>query len=526
MDILSDTLRQVFNNPQLPAVWHSLQTILLSMSGNRVLQQSIVKQLTDWKAADSDSEFLRLTFLWDITSDKSFAIQAANLLLNTPKLAVDCIANFNALAWGIVITQGDSSNTFAEGLRQLSLPYLVKRLSNHAQTLKPSPALSWQPTNQPHRVALVAPQLCNALHTPSTLVVAQTKLLVEQGMTVEIFSAQELTVANPLFFFGSTLEVKLPPLDTSYWQSVLPNGVRLTASDTRFSMESRWQMMMSAISAFSPDVILFCGLFSPLVDALYQHYPLVGLNVHALPLLQSVDVWLSADQPPVIDPEMVWGLEFAATQVHYYPYRLNRIQRQTNIQRSDLGISNDAVLWISVGARLNKEISANWASDILKLLARYPNVHWLLVGVNTLPGVLNAENSQRIHALGYRTDVIDLLDMADIYLNPPRIGGGFSVAEAMAQGLAVVSFANSDGGHKVGPQAVESQQQYNNLLSALTEHKVECQAFGEILRERFNRDLDLAQAGNSLQTALQTACDLAAKRLPRFDSLNPDADST
>jgi glycosyltransferase involved in cell wall biosynthesis len=185
------------------------------------------------------------------------------------------------------------------------------------------------------------------------------------------------------------------------------------------------------------------------------------------------------------------------------------------LQRSDFGLSNHAVLWISVGTRLHDEISANWASDMLNLLERYPNVHWLLVGVNTLPAVLNGENSQRIHALGYRTDVIDVLDIADIYLNPPRIGGGFSVAEAMGQGLPVVTFTNSDGGHKVGPQAVSTQQQYIHLLSQLTAHKAERQAFGEVLRERFNRDLDLAQAGDSLKAALETTCKVAAKRLQK-----------
>lgn len=514
MDLLSDTLRQVFNNPQLPAVWHSLQAILLSMSRDQALQQLVEQPLIDWQAPDPDSEFLRLSFLWGMTGDKSFGIQAARLLLNNPKLAVDRIANFNALVWGTVITQGASSDEFADLLRQLSLPQLVQRLSKHAQTFMPksSPLRS---SKQPQRVALIAPQLCNAKHTPSVLVAAQTKLLVEQGMTVEIFSAQELCVADPLVFFGSTLEVKIQPLDTRYWQSVLPNGVRLTASDTRFSMESRWQMMIAAISAFSPDVILFCGFYSPLAGALYQHYPLLGLNVHALPLLQTVDVWLSADPQPAIAPQLFWGLDFAETQVHYYPYRLNRVERQSHLQRTDFGLSNHAVLWISVGTRLHDEISANWASDMLNLLERYPNVHWLLVGVNTLPAVLNGENSQRIHALGYRTDVIDVLDMADIYINPPRIGGGFSVAEAMGQGLPVVTFTNSDGGHKVGPQAVSTQQQYIHLLSQLTAHKAERQAFGEVLRERFNRDLDLAQAGDSLKAALETTCKVAAKRLQK-----------
>ena len=509
MDLLSDTLRQVFNNPQLPAVWHSLYAILLSTSRDQVLQP-----LIDWRAPDPDAEFLRLTFLWSITGDKAFGIQAARLLLNNPKLAVDRIADFNAFAWGSVITQGASSDEFADLLRQLSLPYLVQRLSNHAQTLVSTPS-QWRSTQQPQRVALVTTQLCNGQHTPSALVAAQTRLLVEQGMTVEIFSAQELTIATPLVFFGSTLEVKLPPFDTEYWQSVLPKGVQLTASDSRFSMLSRWQLMMTAINAFSPDVIILCGLYSPLVGALYPHYPVLGLNVHALPLLQPVDVWLSADPQPAIEPEMFWGLSFGTTQTHYYPYRINRTPAPTQLQRSDFGIADDAVIWISVGARLNQEITANWASEISKLLDHCGKVHWLLVGIDSLPAKLNGTSSERIHVLGYRTDVVALLDIADIYLNPPRIGGGFSVAEAMGQGLPVVSFTNSDGGHKVGSQAVATQQQYIHLLSELTAHKAERQAFGEVLRERFNRDLDLAQAGDSLKAALKTTCKVAAKRLQK-----------
>jgi hypothetical protein len=92
---------------------------------------------------------------------------------------------------------------------------------------------------------------------------------------------------------------------------------------------------------------------------------------------------------------------------------------------------------------------------MLHLMSRYPDVVWLLVGgEGKLPDALQSSPPGRVRALATRDDLPGILRCADIYVNPPRMGGGFSVAEAMAEGLPVTSLSGSDGGDKVGELAL------------------------------------------------------------------------
>lgn len=94
--------------------------------------------------------------------------------------------------------------------------------------------------------------------------------------------------------------------------------------------------------------------------------------------------------------------------------------------------------------------------------------------------------------------------MCDIYLNPPRIGGGGALAMAMEQGLAVLTFANSDGGDKVGAQAISSDDEYFARLQAWVTDPVSRRQAGEALRARFHARLDFS--GKEPAAGLMQAC--------------------
>lgn len=84
---------------------------------------------------------------------------------------------------------------------------------------------------------------------------------------------------------------------------------------------------------------------------------------------------------------------------------------------------------------------------LLQAMARLPYAHLVLIG----EGPLRAEAeqlaqtlgiAQRVHFLGRRTDVRNLLRMADVYVQPSRFEGfGLAALEAMAAGVPVVASA-------------------------------------------------------------------------------------
>lgn len=86
----------------------------------------------------------------------------------------------------------------------------------------------------------------------------------------------------------------------------------------------------------------------------------------------------------------------------------------------------------------------------------------------------------------------------DIYVNPDRLGGGFSIAEAMAEGLPVVALSDSDGGDKLGPAAALNLEDFFVKLHILVADVVARRQMGHAMKARFSQTLDLNQSGPSL----------------------------
>lgn len=342
------------------------------------------------------------------------------------------------------------------------------------------------------------------------MAVEQCRVLAETGHELAVFSAQELLPPDPAQFRGDGHEPKLPALEVKDWAGLLPPGVTMTIADPRYGMPGRWRNLLQKIARFDPDAVLLVGLYSPLAAALFPLRPSLGLSVNTVAPLAPVDVWLAGDgQATVGSP---WGDAFAAPEAVEYPFRLRR-RALPAASRAALGVPGEAVLWITAGFRLEHEIRGDWARRVGEVLARRPEIVWLLVGgEGRLPSALQGVAPGRVRPLRTRDDVPALLRCADVYVNPPRMGGGFSVAEAMAEGLAVVSLAGSDGGDKLGELALPGLDAYLARLDELSGDRVQRIVLGESLRRRFAERYDLAASGPALTAALRRAAELAAKR--------------
>lgn len=508
--LLSDTLEQVLAEPQCVLIWHHLFELWRKAHDDEARQQVLQKLLTS-VLSDPRAEILRLTFLAAVTEDNRFIENAAIQTLCLPPSNPDRLAGFIAYSWGFALKNQVSRDSFVATLVRFMLPDLAARLAHNAVALLPDNLPPRLPQTI-ERIAVIAPYLGNEFHTPSSMVANQCEVLAREGKGVYVFSCQELLPPDMTLFSGSTDRVILAPFEIPYWQKALPPGTKLTCSDNTFSLARRWREMFSLIAAFDPDAILFCGLYSPLAAALYSRRPVVGLNVHALPPMSPVDVWLSSDDPSA--PHNPWNNIFGTPKNYFHPYRIKSMQGPWSISRADLGIADDAIIWITVGGRLESEIIDPWAKRIGEVLNHNPQLIWLLVGgPGHLPAALSHLPTNRIKLLAKRNDIGDLLQLSDIYLNPPRMGGGYSVAEAMSVGLPVVSFADCDGGDKMGAYAARDIDDYLVRLSELTQNPDLRKQIGEELLERFTRRLDLASSGPSLLAAFDQAKRCAQDRL-------------
>lgn len=307
-------------------------------------------------------------------------------------------------------------------------------------------------------------------------------------------------------YLANNGDLLTPPLNIAQLTSLIPQGVGFTLSDERFSLQRRWVDTLEAIAVFDPDLVFFVGFNSPLTTPLIAARPVLGLCVHALAPMAAVDVWLTADPAQAGKSSRVWGDAIPAAWGYHHPYRVALAPMTKPVTRAELDLPDDVVVCVSVGARLVDEVNGIWAQRMLALLKRNPHAIWLLVGgAGHLPPALANAVPAQLRVYPHQADLRSLLRCTDIYVNPQRTGGGFSVAEAMAEGIAVVALAGSDGGDKVGDAASPDLDVFFGNLQSFMDNPALRRTQGQALQARFVNQLDLSQSGPSLLTACQLA---------------------
>ena len=119
---------------------------------------------------------------------------------------------------------------------------------------------------------------------------------------------------------------------------------------------------------------------------------------------------------------------------------------QTSIlTREELGLPINAVICIVVGYRLDQEIDETFL-DVVRELAGKGIYTAFMGGFSRYEEMTRDDDLLRCYSinLGFKDDALAVYECCDIYLNPKRLGGGTSVAEAMSKGLPAVTINYGD----------------------------------------------------------------------------------
>jgi len=176
---------------------------------------------------------------------------------------------------------------------------------------------------------------------------------------------------------------------------------------------------------------------------------------------------------------------------------------ESNHLRDQLGIAQDAPIIGSV-CRLVEQKGLPYALDAMPtLMERYPDLHYVLVGDGILRLELEAQVQSlgimdRVHFLGWQTDVQTYMRQYDIFLAPSLWEGfGLVFLEAMAQARPIVATNISaipeivvDGhtGLLVPPQ---NTQAITEVLSKLLSNSQMAQTMGQAGRKRLDTDFSV-----------------------------------
>lgn len=491
-----DALQSVKLMPTSSLLWQRLSALIDALVGDE--RAALLQSVTALPCESRDAQWLRCSALACLTRDPAwFSSQAA---LADATTATDAVMTLLGLAWYHALVRAPNHEACVQLLRDIDTPHLQRLVAGRMSGQK---TLQRDERSGRLRVAVYTPEVAHNRHGGTLLTLNTMSALAGQGVELYGFSAKEASIPAIGSYHGGNEFLTPFPVEPESLKLRSSGNVQLSFPNVGFSVRTRLDQVLQAIDAYAPDVVIFVGFMSPLVYRLYAHYPVVGLSVHALPPVAPVDVWLSAD--PQGDAACWPGVP--TPQVFSFPFRFWPVGPATPVDRASMGLPSDATLLVTAGYRLDTEIVSPWREQMLEFVEARPEVHWLLVGVpeGQSPGALPSH--PRIHLVAPQPRLEPWLAMCDIYVNPPRMGGGGALAMAMEQGLPVATLAGSDGGDKVGGYAVDSSEAYFALLCAWVEDSLARTEAGKALKARFHERLDFSC--EAAATGLMQACDLA-----------------
>jgi glycosyltransferase involved in cell wall biosynthesis len=504
--MLSDALERIAANPTANHLWLNLMALLRELTDAALLQQ-VVQAISTLVPADGLAGFYRAAILDIATGDPVYLPQACACLQTLTPFDLDRCAAFYDSAWQRVLLYANSRPEFIARLKEVGLPQLARAISTqlgrYLAAGAPTPAAA-----QVRRVALLVPQFGTLAHPPTQMALDQARVLIEQGVEVSLFSCQEAMVPDRLHLLGTGSDTPLQT-DLQPWLDSIGANVSVYLADRRFSMLRRWLDMLGRLDAYAPDMVLFVGLHSGLAASVYQRYPVLGMAINSVSPMVPTDVWLTAQAKLAGGIARPWSDAFPASTAYHHPFRVRRKPTAAALPRAELGVEDDALLCITMGSHLEVKIDGDWAQRMCGVMTRHPKLIWLLVGgAGQLPPALEGLPPQRLRLQPYTPKAAQWLAASDIYLHPPIMGGGFSVAEAMSQGIPALAMADADGGDKAGSHALPDHDAYFAQLDALASDPSLRRAHGDAMRRHFDQTLDLAASG----PGLLGACALTLQR--------------
>lgn len=300
------------------------------------------------------------------------------------------------------------------------------------------------------RVALITNQMLSEGHQPTVDAFDFARRLQdEQGLDVLIVNANAMAITAEN---GFVPEYAYNVTD-SYTGMQMIGGqgsrVRMVSfPDARFD-EAKVHAILDEVERFDPDAIVAFGGANTVADLFAYTRAVVCLPTSSgLPpsLARIVLGWSETDTTA--------GWPAAARQA-FRPFGFGWSLPPTGAGRTRAGhgLPEGGPLFVVVGNRLDAEVTDGFLDTLDQLLTRLPEASIAFAGaVTALPARVAARpHGNRMISLGHVEDIRALYRIATALINPPRQGGGASVAYALAEGLPVITPAGGDGAAVAGP---------------------------------------------------------------------------
>lgn len=397
---------------------------------------------------------------------------------------------------------------------------LEKILEYYSKSIPPSQlkrATKREKNINPKTIAIIAGQLLSTNHSPTLAILNRAKYIKKYSnckvkiFVDDMFVYSQEEVVFP-YVFASAKASSLRDLHKNFLKE---EDISIYYSEPNMNRTKRINEFINEINKYQPDVIYNIGNDYSIPSALlYPDYPIFSQRVGGIPVTKWSDIYFGS-------------------QVNFSAYNMRPLCKYVNpsirfdefppalrdIKRSSYQIQKDDFVLITVGNRLDVDLSSGFIELIISFLKDNKKVKWLLVGP------LNNDNIKKyiqyyvargqIIRVEYEKDLAALYKICDVFVNPIREGGGFSGLLAMKMGIPIITTSdNGDVRLHVGEEnAVEGKKGYLEELQKLYSYPDYRKEKGFLLRKKYEKKVNNKKAVEDYIRYFEKALELYKNRM-------------
>lgn len=284
-------------------------------------------------------------------------------------------------------------------------------------------------------------QFLGVKHSPTRTVLERAKSLSKLGKKVLIVNtAEQYTIRGYLPMYQTECGKVLKEYNDIQMIRVNNVDIQFLQLYEEYTIQHRIQILINLIRKLKPYYILSIGSGSILADLCGNIIPCasMALAFSTLPKTKNRMKILGRKLYPEEEK-----LETADIIESKFTFELKKQEKK--FTRHGLNLPEDRFILVIVGIRLQYEVSDIFMDMLEKIcnngcyvvFAGKMNNYNDLIEEHPIAGEYSS-------FIGYCDDILALMEICDLYVNPDRLGGGFSIIEAFAKGVPGVYLKKGD----------------------------------------------------------------------------------
>lgn len=336
----------------------------------------------------------------------------------------------------------------------------------------------------PKRILVLAIQFLTPDHAPTKSVAERCKTLIKAGYEIYLVNTTEQYITKGVipFFMGTGGSI-VAEYDKRTEMDLDGYLCKFKQFPRRMTMEERIEQTISIIEDWKPYYILSIGSGSMIADLCGNMVPCATMALAFSTL------------PKTMNRMKILGRELTAIEksnqndtdiIIESRFTFELKEQEGALTREELLLPKDDFLLVVVGLRLDYELDDAFFTMLSKVLEK--GCHVVFAGVlKSYEQLCKAYPILEEHSsfLGYCNNIPALMDICDLYVNPNRLGGGFSVIEAFDKKVPGVYLPTGDVATAGGKEFEVAD--YEEMVSTILRYKSDEEFYMEMAEKAKKR---------------------------------------